>query len=178
MSAQSVDTVIDADVFRGVFRRHAAGVAIITVTGTQGPAGCTVTSLTSISLEPPLLSIAISSSASVWPALEAADGFVVNFLGDDADDLAGRFATRGADRFGPATRWRDLPSGEPLLLDAAGWLRCRVAERIRVGDHYLVVGLALDGALARDASPLLYHDGAYRTIASLPVAAGPVAALP
>src|SRR5437588_3303905 len=61
----------DPDVFRSVFRRHAAGVAVITARGAS-PVGFTATSLTSVAAEPPLLSFAVGTGSSSWPTLAAA----------------------------------------------------------------------------------------------------------
>ena len=59
---RSVERTVDADVYRSVFRRHAAGVVVITTDAGHGPVGFTATSLVSISLLPPLVSFAIATS--------------------------------------------------------------------------------------------------------------------
>ena len=58
------ERIVDADVYKSVFRRHAAGVVVITADAGHGPAGFTATSLVSVSLLPPLVSFAIATSAS------------------------------------------------------------------------------------------------------------------
>lgn len=170
----TTERAVDAATFRRVFRQHAAGVTIVTAVGLDETAGFTATSLTSISLEPPLLSIAVASRASAWPALATGETFVVNLLGADAQSLATRFATSGIDRFAQPTRWRRLPTGEPLLEDAHSWLRCAIAERVPVGDHYLIIGRVIEATTRGDSQPLLYHDGSYHTLGPLhlDVAAG------
>lgn len=153
------------EIFRRLFRRHAAGVVIVTVgSPSERPVGFTATSLTSVSLDPPLLSIAVASGASAWPALQREEAFVINFLGTSHQHLADRFAKRGIDRFGSPTRWSRLPSGEPRLDDAAAWAQCRITDRIPIGDHHLVLGLVADGAIPDPSDPLLYHDGGYRVL--------------
>lgn len=159
---------VDPETFKAVFRRHAAGVCIITVDGPDGPAGFTATSLTSVSLQPPLLSFAVAETASTWPALAGAADVVVNLLGADARPLADRFATSGLDRFAAPTRWSRWPSGPPRLDDADGWLHAQVDRRIPVGDHHLVVARVTGGRVVRSGPPLLYHDGAYGRLADLP----------
>src|SRR5256885_15201064 len=88
------------DLLRSVFRRHAAGVAVIPARGDAGPVGFTATSLTSVSAEPPLLSFGIGLGASCWPAMATTDHIGVHILGDHQQDLAATFAKSGADRFG------------------------------------------------------------------------------
>ncbi|RZS90058.1 flavin reductase (DIM6/NTAB) family NADH-FMN oxidoreductase RutF [Motilibacter rhizosphaerae] len=147
--------------FRAAFRRHPAGVVVVTADAGAGPAGLTATSLVSVSLDPPMVSLAIAESASAWPALSRAGSFVVNLLGQDHPELAQHFATRGIDRFAPPTRWVRLTTGEPALLDAASWLRCATDERVRVGDHWLVLGRVTAARVDPEAAPLVYHDRRY-----------------
>ncbi|MGW0582255.1 flavin reductase family protein, partial [Streptomyces sp. NPDC002920] len=70
------------ELLRSVFRRHAAGVAVITAAGASGPVGFTATSLTSVSAEPPMLSFGVGTGASSWPAISGAEHVGVHLLGD------------------------------------------------------------------------------------------------
>ena len=157
-------TQVDADLFRQVFRRHAAGVAVVTTDAGRGPAGFTATSLASLSAEPPLLSFSIAATASTWPHLRDADTAVVHLLGAGQATLARVFATSGADRFAAPTRWRRLPTGEPVLDDAAAWLRVAIEHRHPAGGAHLVIGRVEEAGLAAPSGPLLYHDGTYRVL--------------
>lgn len=185
-------TGITTDLYRSVFRRYAAGVVIVTAVAGGGsyrgddglddgfdhgrpngradtsggrPVGFTATSLASISLEPPLVSFALSTSASSWPAIAEASSVVVNFLDARQRELAERFARSGIDRFAPPTRWSRLTSGEPVLDEAAGYLRGRIRHRYPAGDHHLVVAQVTD-AVTRHHEPLVYHAGAFSTVAA------------
>lgn len=150
--------------FRRVFRRHPAGVVVVTVDAERGPAGFTATSLTSVSAEPPLVCFGISAGSSSWPHVRDAASVVVNFLGAHQEDVARRFATRGVDRFAAPTRWRRLAGGEPVLDGTAGWLRAEVEALVPVGDHHLVL-VRVTATDLRDATPpLLYHDGRYHSL--------------
>lgn len=155
------ERVVDADVYRSVFRRHAAGVVVITADAGDGPAGFTATSLVSISLLPPLVSFAIATSASSWPTVSTATSLVINFLSADQHGIAGRFATSGIDRFAEPTNWSRLATGEPVLDEAPSYLRAQVEHRFAVGDHYLVVARLATHTERREHEPLLYHDGHY-----------------
>ncbi|HSY00308.1 MAG TPA: flavin reductase family protein, partial [Streptomyces sp.] len=86
------------DLLRSVFRRHAAGVAVITARDAGGPVGFTATSLTSVSAEPPLLSFGIGTGASSWPVISEAEYVGVHILGEHQRELAATFARSGADR--------------------------------------------------------------------------------
>ncbi len=156
---------VDRDTYRRVFRRHAAGVTVVTLEGPSGPVGFTATSVASLSLEPPLISLSVSSVSSSWPALLRADTVVVHLLSDGQDDTAQRFAAKGVDRFAPPTRWTRLPTGEPVLAETTAWIRARLEHRIVTGDHRLLVARVLQAHVEDDdALPLIYHNGRYGTL--------------
>lgn len=157
-------TGIAPERFKKVFRNHPAGVVVVTVDAGRGPAGFTATSLTSLSLAPPLVSFGIAVTASSWPHVEQAGGAVVNFLGVEQEDVARRFATSGIDRFAAPTRWRRLPQGEPVLDGVTGWLRVGFEQIVPAGDHRIVVARVEDSWLDDDRSPLLFHDGTYHSL--------------
>lgn len=154
---------LDPAVFRSVFRRHAAGVAVITAAGPD-PVGFTATSLTSVSAEPPLLSFGISLGASSWPTVSQAPFVGVHILGDHQETLASTFARTGADRFGPATDWESGPHGVPVLGGVSAWLVCRVVARIPAGDHRIVIAQAVAGDPQGPGGPLLYHQGGFNSL--------------
>jgi flavin reductase (DIM6/NTAB) family NADH-FMN oxidoreductase RutF len=159
-----LDPEFDAGVFRSVFRRHAAGVAVITARGPAGPVGFTATSLTSVAAEPPLLSFGISTGSSSWPTVAAAPYVGVHILGEHQQELAGVFARTGADRFGPATAWSRGPGGVPLLDGVRAWLVGRIVGRVPAGDHRIVVAQAVAGDPHGFGGPLLYHQGGFHRL--------------
>ncbi|MBM9507486.1 flavin reductase family protein [Actinacidiphila acididurans] len=159
-----MDPGLDPGLFRSVFRRHAAGVAVITAAGPGGPVGFTATSLTSVAAEPPLLSFGISLGASSWPVLARADHVGVHILGDHQEELAAVFARSGADRFGPGTAWTTGPYGVPLLDAVPAWLVGRVLHRVPAGDHRIVIAQAVAADPHGPGRPLLYHQGAFHRL--------------
>ncbi|SPF05590.1 flavin reductase family protein [Streptomyces sp. MA5143a] len=149
------------DLLRSVFRRHAAGVAVITAQGLAGPVGFTATSLTSVSAEPPMLSFGIGTGASSWPAIAEAEYVGVHILGEHQQELAATFARSGADRFGAPTEWRSGPEEVPVLDDVLAWLVCRVVARVPAGDHRIVLAEVVLGDPSGAGRPLLYHQGRF-----------------
>lgn len=152
-----------SELLRSVFRRHAAGVAVITARGAT-PVGFTATSLASASLTPPLVSFGISTTASCWPVISQAEHVGVHILGEHQRELAATFARSGADRFAAPTRWRTGPEDVPVLADVPAWLVCRIAGRVPAGDHRIVLAEPVVGDLAGPARPLLYHEGGFHTL--------------
>ncbi|MET8244207.1 flavin reductase family protein [Streptomyces sp. NPDC005202] len=152
------------DLLRSAFRRHAAGVAVITARGDAGPVGFTATSLTSVSAEPPLLSFGISTGASSWPVISGTDHIGVHVLGEHQQELAATFARSGADRFGASTAWREGPEGVPVLDDVLAWLVCRIIGRVPAADHRIVLAEVVLGDPTGTGRPLLYHQGRYTAL--------------
>lgn len=161
-SAQTAEELTSED-FKQLFRHHPAGVAVITLAGEHGPVGFTATSVISVSAAPPLLAFAIASTSSSWQALRRADTVLVNFLDVPAAHLSQQFARRGVDRF-DGVAYHRLPTGEPVLEQAAAWLRARVVDRFPTGESHLVTLRAVASRIARDQTPLVYHDRTYHGI--------------
>ncbi|MDQ8706378.1 flavin reductase family protein [Streptomyces sp. LHD-70] len=152
------------DLLRSVFRRHAAGVAVITANGPAGPVGFTATSLSSAAAEPPLVSFGIGTGSSSWPVIADTEHVGIHILGEHQQDLAATFARSGADRFGSPTRWHEGPEGVPVLDDVLAWMVCRVVARVPAGDHRLVLGQVVVGDPAGVGRPLLYHQGRFTAL--------------
>ncbi|MEU3502216.1 flavin reductase family protein [Streptomyces hundungensis] len=152
------------ELLKSVFRRHAAGVAVITAQQGGRPVGFTATSLNSVAAEPPLVSFGIGTGSSSWPVVAEADHIGVHILGEHQQDLAATFARSGADRFGPATDWSPGPEGVPVIDGVLAWLVCKVVARIPAGDHRIVLGQAVAGDLTGVGRPLLYHQGRFNAL--------------
>lgn len=152
------------DLLRSTFRRHAAGVAVITASGARGPVGFTATSLTSVSADPPMVSFGIGTGASSWPVVAEAEYVGVHILGEHQGDLAATFARSGADRFGATTAWSSGPEGVPVLDGVLAWLVCRIVGRVPAGDHRIVLAEVVLGDPAGAGRPLLYHQGRFTAL--------------
>lgn len=151
----------DAD-FRALFRRHPAGVVVVTLADPvhQRPVGFTATSLVSVSLDPPIAAFSISRTSSAWPSLSGVDHAVLNFLGTEALEISTRFATSGIDRFAE-TDWSVLTSGEPVLDVANSWARVQILDRHPAGDSHLVVAALGEARVDGGREPLVFHDRTY-----------------
>jgi flavin reductase (DIM6/NTAB) family NADH-FMN oxidoreductase RutF len=150
--------IVDECRFRQTLAQHAAGVVVVTG---PGPVGLTATSLTSVSLDPPLVSFCVGRDSTTWPDLREAETFAVNVLADDQAATASRFAGRGIDRFAAPTTWRPGPKGVPILGGTTAHVLCEPYDVIALGDHWLVVGLVVGTDLGDARDPLLYHRGRY-----------------
>ncbi len=154
--------------FRTVMGQFATGVTVVTTLDGERPLGITVNALTSVSLDPATVVIALDRRRFIVPAIDALRGYAVNVLAEDqqwlSDCFAGASVTPGRDAFCGAA-WHPGATGLPLLDGAIAAMECEVVDRFEVGDHYLYVGQV--GALALDephAPPLLYHRKRYLRI--------------
>lgn len=151
---------------RRSLRQHPAGVAVVTAGEWRRPVGLTVTTFTSVSLTPALVSLLVARSASVWPTFEQSARIGVHLLPAHARELAMTFARPGIDRFAPPTRWAPDIHGVPVLQDAGIRLSCVVHQLIPIGDHVLVVARVEAVHHPEEAhEPLLWHDGGFADIA-------------
>ncbi len=159
-----------ASAIRALMRCAPQLVTVVTTTGPEGPRGITVSSFTSVSLEPPLVLVSIMNSAQAHAGIAAA-GFRVHLLASDQAGVSGHFAKPGLDS---ATQFAGAFAGAveaggagkpPQLSGSIGWLECRTVGAHREGDHTLFIGRVIEGRVERaDAPPLLYYDRAYREI--------------
>ncbi|MEO5963922.1 MAG: flavin reductase family protein [Candidatus Limnocylindrales bacterium] len=154
--------------FRGVMGHFATGVTVVTTLDGEQPLGITVNALSSVSLEPPLVLIALGRRRFIVPAIEATRRFAVNVLTEDqqwlSDCFAGASVTPGREAFCGAP-WHPGELGLPIIDGAIASLECEVVERFDVGDHHLYVGRV--EACSEDdseAPPLLYHRRRYLRI--------------
>ncbi len=152
---------IDAARFRSVLGHFATGVTVVTTANAVGtPAGLSVNSFTSVSLDPPLVAFCVARASTTWPRIRALGSFCVNILSQDQEDLSRVFATRGADKF-RGVGWRPAESGAPVLAGALGWLDCTVEAEHEAGDHVIVVGRVRDTGVEHEEGPLVFYRGGY-----------------
>ena len=130
---------VDAARFRAALGRFPTGVALITATDADAPLGLVVSSLTSVSLQPPLISFSPSRDSFTWSRMRRADRFGVNVLGEARGAYVRAAAPAGADRFA-GVAWSRTTAGVPRLADAIAYLECTIDAEHRAGDHWIVVG--------------------------------------
>ncbi|HEY0532523.1 MAG TPA: flavin reductase family protein [Actinoplanes sp.] len=156
--------IVAAEELRLLLRRRATQVTVVTTAAGDRPVGFTATSFTSVSLRPPIVSFCLDRGSSSWPAVATAGHVAVHLLDAGQAALARTFAAGGVDRFAAPVAWRTGPYGMPLLDGVLAWLVCRVAQRITVGNHAIVLGEPI-ATEHGDGAPLLYHNGEYAALA-------------
>ena len=153
--------MVGGDELRAVMGRFPAGVAVVTVELDGQRLGLTVASLVSLSLEPPLVGVAIRRDAALHELLREAREFAVTMLAAGQEALAQHFA-RGVP---PIALWESVglrdAEGPPQLDGAVGWLRCRTITEQHAGDHTFFVGAVESAEAGPSHDPLVFHRQAY-----------------
>jgi 3-hydroxy-9,10-secoandrosta-1,3,5(10)-triene-9,17-dione monooxygenase reductase component len=155
--------VPDARAFRDALGRFATGVAFVTAAPDGEPAGLIVNSLTSVSLDPPLVAFCPSHRSLTWARMRRARRFGVNVLGRRHERFARRVAPAGADRFADLD-WETGHGGVPLLTDALAVLECETVAEHPAGDHSIVVGRVEALRISTIDEPLLFYAGIFRAL--------------
>jgi flavin reductase (DIM6/NTAB) family NADH-FMN oxidoreductase RutF len=141
----------------------ATGVTVITTKDQQGiPNGLTANAFLSLSLDPPLVLISVDKSAQCYPCFEGMNGFTVNFLSEEQEEISRRFATKGIDKFA-GLEWHEGRNGAAILNGVLGYVECKIRECHDGGDHTIVVG-EIVGANASGERPLLFFKGKYQRL--------------
>ena len=152
------------DAFAQAFRRHAAGVSVITALSPDGrPVGFTATSLASLAAVPPLATFNMARSASSWPAIEQTDRVAIHMLGQDDYTVARIMAGDNALRF-IGDHWEPGPHGLPILKKVTAWMVGTIVARTPVADNAMIAVQIDQGALGEPDEPLLYHERTFRAL--------------
>jgi flavin reductase (DIM6/NTAB) family NADH-FMN oxidoreductase RutF len=153
----------DPRTLRDALGCFATGVTVVTCLSDGVPAGLTVNSFTSVSLDPPLILVCIAKRAASAAALTAASHFAINVLQTGQQPASIRFATRDEDRFG-ATKWACGEAGAPILEESLGVFECERFAVYEGGDHHILVGKVIKASFDAGLDPLLYFRGRYRRL--------------
>ena len=147
--------------FKHAFRRHAAGVVVITALTPEGkPVGFTATSLASLAAVPPLATFNMAKVASAWPAIAGTDWVAIQTMGARTRHLAERMSGDHDLRF-TGDHWAPGPHGLPILEGVTSWMVGRIVERFPVAHNAVIVVQIEEGALGEPDDALLYHERTY-----------------
>ncbi len=150
---------------RAAFRRacglFATGVAVLSARAADGtPHGLTINSFSSLSLDPPLVMVAIDRACSFLNTFESSSYYAVNILREEQSNLSVRFAKLPEGRFS-GIAWQPGPStGSPVLEDVLGVLECRTLQVIDAGDHRVLVGEVVEVRIG-EGRPLVFFRSEY-----------------
>jgi flavin reductase (DIM6/NTAB) family NADH-FMN oxidoreductase RutF len=154
----------DPQMQRRIFGRFATGVTVVTTRRGEQWHGMTANAVTSLSLDPPLVLVAVDRRAGMHAALHEGQCFALSILDHTHEHLSRRFATSGPKEFGDLATTTAV-TGCPILTDALGWVDCRITQVLPGGDHDIFIGEILAGGHKEEGRPLLFFAGKYHKLA-------------
>ena len=158
--------MITPDLYRQIMGNWGTGVTIVTTRAGDGtPYGLTVSSFTSVSLDPVLVLVCLDNRLSGLPAFKESMRFGISILAQGQEDLSRSFAKKDSAR--PAEIYFEGKTGVPLLRNSLATLECETTAIYPGGDHLIFVGQVQEGELLEAKTgqkPLLYFRGKYERI--------------
>ncbi len=158
LTPNATEETVTLDEFKSAMRALPAGISIITSGTGEAVCGIVVSSLTSISAEPPLVGFFINQGSSCREILLRNGRFVANVIGDGHDEVMKAFVERpqGVERFAVG-QWRSGFGSLPVLTDAIASMECEIVFSQAIGTHRLVVG-KIQRVTRGDASPVVHYN--------------------
>ena len=156
--------LIDGARLRKVFGMYPTGVAVLAALVDGIPEGLAASSFTSVSLDPPLVSVCVAHTSSTWPRLRSATRIGVSVLSGDQEQAGRQLSAKGVDRFA-GLAWRETPGGALLLEGASAWLDVSVHQHVVAGDHDIVILRVHDLGSDHGLQPLVFHASQFRRLA-------------
>jgi flavin reductase (DIM6/NTAB) family NADH-FMN oxidoreductase RutF len=151
---------------RNAYGCFPSGVTAICALVNGQPVGMIASSFTSVSLEPPLVSVCMQNTSQTWQALASVSRLGVSFLGVTHNTICRQLAAKTDDRFS-GIEWQASAAGAIFLDGASVWLECSVEQRIAAGDHEIVLLRIAGLRMEAEVSPLVFHASRFQQLAAL-----------
>lgn len=160
--------VIGNTEFRSAMAAVASTVSVVTARRGDERIGRTVTSMLSLSMNPPTILVSIDILSRLADLIAKTGGFSLALLADDQSAVADAFAGKllAHERFHEES-WSTWPSGQPMLLGAVTALDCDVIGSIETGTHVLFAGAIVEAETTTSRSPLLWQRHHYHALGGL-----------
>jgi flavin reductase (DIM6/NTAB) family NADH-FMN oxidoreductase RutF len=126
--------------------------------------GMAASSFTSVSLDPPLVSVCVANTSTTWPKLAGLNRLGLSVLAGDHAPVARALASKTGDRFSEVD-WMATDSGAVFVHGATLWLECAPHKRVEAGDHEIVVLQIVSLAMYPDIAPMVFHRSNFRELA-------------
>jgi flavin reductase (DIM6/NTAB) family NADH-FMN oxidoreductase RutF len=157
---------VESTEFRALLSRWASGVSVVTSNDNGMLYGLTVSSFSSLSLEPPLVLVCLASANRLVDMIRASGGFAVSILASDQISASNYFARTGRP---PTPDFTEVegewtPSGQPVVAHALAWMTCETHALLPHGDHTIAIGRVTRARVDEAKEPLLYWSRGYRRV--------------
>lgn len=148
---------------RRVMGHFATGVTIVTSRLDGEPCAMTANSVTSVSLDPPLVLWCALATSVTLQGVRQSRYFAVNILDASKEQLARSFSVKGKKTFAGVGH-HSAKSGAPVLEDCLAWLDCSVYAEYEGGDHVIILGRVEEAAVVGSGGPLIFYRGGYHRL--------------
>ena len=161
---------LDSEQLRAAMRAWTSGVAVVAAAHEGQTHGMTVSSFTSISLEPPMITTSLQTGSRTHELIEASGGFGLTILSHEQTKISDIFAGRMKeleDRF-TGLQTETLLTGSPLIVGGLAWMDCRLAQTVEIGMNTLLIAEVIAAKGTGEGKPLIYHNREYWELTKLP----------
>lgn len=163
MSPLPLGRVADGEGLRAAFACFPSGVIAIAALVDDAPCGMAVSSFTSVSLDPPLVSVCVGRASQTWPLLAPAPAIGLSVLAEAHAHAVRELSRKGVDRFA-GVRWESAPDGAVFIHGSALWLSCGTEAVVPAGDHEIVL-LRVQALHSRpEIPPIVFHGSRLRRL--------------
>lgn len=159
----AVDGQFDQGLLRQAFGCFPSGVTAFCGLRGGSPEGMAASSFTTVSLEPPLVSVCVANTSTTWPKLAELGRLGLSVLADEHALVARSLSAKNGDRFAEVA-WTSTDSGAVFVHGATLWLECAPFKRVAAGDHEIVVLQITALAMYPDVSPIVFHRSSFREL--------------
>ncbi|MBM4791285.1 flavin reductase family protein [Streptomyces sioyaensis] len=154
---------LDSRQLRQAFSCFPTGVTALCGLVDGEPTGMAVSSFTSVSLTPPLVSVCIQDTSTTWSKLRDRR-LGLSVLAEDQDTACRRLSSKDGDRFGDL-QWQATDEGRLIIDGAVAWFDCSLFTEIPAGDHTIAVLQIHDLWTSPNTAPLVFHGSRFRRLA-------------
>lgn len=156
--------IADSAEVRTVFNGFPAAAAALCAVVDGEPQGMVATSLAvGVSYDPPMVMFSVRNASSTWPILRRASRIGISILAEDQSAACRQISAKDADRFADLGTWVN-DAGALFIDGAVTWMDCEISGDLPAGDHTVVTFLVHEVGHARNAAPLLFHNGRFPRI--------------
>ncbi len=157
---------VNPDDFKGALGSWASGVTVVTTRHKGMVYGLTVSSFSSLSLDPTLVLVSLQNSNRIVNMVRESKTFAISVLAEDQDAISAWFSRSGRE---PVEAFDDFDTiewhtGAPIIAGALAHLDCDLDRLIAAGDHTIAVGKVIGAAFDPEAKPLVYYRRGYRRL--------------
>lgn len=152
------------NVLRQLYSCFPTGVTSLCALREGKPLGLALSSFTSISIDPPLVSVSLQSNSATWASFKGVEVFGLSVLGEEQEQACRQLSQKTGDRFAGLS-WYSSETGAVFIDGAVAWLECSLYHRLEAGDHEIAI-LRVEAAKADpEGPPLIFHASRFRRLA-------------